>query len=66
MKTKCKKYLQMPLSKVRMGKEGEDLIKHENVAADLQVRGSCVPDRVGRAGLVAGQDPPGERPRPGL
>lgn len=29
-------------------------------------RGSFVPDMAGRAGLVAGQEPPGERPRPGL
>lgn len=26
----------------------------------------CVPDRVGCVGLVTGQEPPGERPRPGL
>lgn len=30
------------------------------------VRWSCVPDRLGCVGLVARQEPPGERPRPGL
>lgn len=46
--------------------KSEGLTKRGKVTADSSIRWSCVRDRVGCAGLLAGQEPPGERPRPGL